>query len=261
MTSYECDICSSVFNDSSNMRRHRLLTHSNEKKYKCKDCNALFTRSDHLKRHLHSHNRKVERLVCGFDGCKKFFSDSSKLQTHREIHKKKLDEDMIIIKGFTVSKIQNNGYSHLVCPFEHCERKFSSYSGINKHIKIHLDPELRIQLKNKSKVYSCENCYKTFDKKKRLLSHVEKTHNSTEKSESNETKLINDRTFYVCPHEGCRKIYTTVSFYLSNKYVQRSNLKMHILRIHDDKVDFKCDDCHKSFKWKKSLKLHKCNRD
>eukprot|EP00375_Theileria_parva_P000188 XP_762857.1 hypothetical protein [Theileria parva strain Muguga] len=128
----------------------------------------------------------------------------------------------MIIMGFAVPKTQLNGSPHLVCPFEQCEMKFSSYSGIQKHIKIHLgiiisqsfvpDPEMKVELKNKSKVYSCEICDKTFDKKKRLLTHVEKFHTFTEKVEPKDIKIINGKTFFICPHEGCRKIYTTVGF-------------------------------------------------
>nr|PVC53457.1 hypothetical protein MACL_00000070 [Theileria orientalis] len=236
MNGFSCDQCGSVFTNASNMRRHKRFFHSNRKNFKCELCNVTFTRSDHLKRHYRSHNRVVHFLYCDVNGCKKRFTRPDKLDSHRKLHMKKLEEgnlfdltfpsDAISVKGLSVAKMVENDSTVLVCPYDDCRKKYGSYSGIVKHINSHLDPPKKEVVKIAT-VVSCDGC--------------SKAHHSAE-SVSDASKV-----YFVCPQDGCRKIYTT-----------RSNLNMHIARNHGEKISFKCDACGSSFKWKKSLNLHKC---
>ncbi|UKJ88647.1 hypothetical protein MACJ_001891 [Theileria orientalis] len=201
MNGLSCDQCGSVFTNASNMRRHRRFFHSNRKSFKCEHCNVMFTRSDHLKRHYRSHNRVVNILYCDVNGCKKRFTHPDKLDSHRNLHMKKLDEDVILVKGLSVTKKVEHDSTVLVCPYEDCGKDYGSYSGIVKHINSHLDPPKKEVVKA-SNIFSCQGCAKTFKTEKGLEHHT-KAHHSTDNGPDA------SKVYFVCPHEGCRKIYTT----------------------------------------------------
>ncbi|UKK01037.2 hypothetical protein MACK_001850 [Theileria orientalis] len=211
MNGFSCDQCGSVFTNASNMRRHKRFFHSNRKGFKCERCDVMFTRSDHLKRHYRSHNRFVNILYCDVNGCKKRFTRPDKLDSHRKLHMKRLEEgnlldltfpsDVIIVKGLSVTKRAENDSTVLVCPYDDCGKQYGSYSGIVKHINFHLDPPKKDVVKI-STIVSCDGCAKTFKTEKGLEHHT-KAHHSTDNVQDD------SKVYFICPHEGCRKIYTT----------------------------------------------------
>ncbi|XP_074156577.1 PR domain zinc finger protein 15 isoform X1 [Sminthopsis crassicaudata] len=134
---YQCNICSKIFQNSSNLSRH-IRSHG-DKLFKCEECAKLFSRKESLKQHVsykHSRNEidSEYRYRCGT--CEKSFRIESAL----EFHNCRTDE-----KTFQC---------------EMCFRFFSTNSNLSKHKKKHGD-----------KKFSCEVCNKMFYRKDVMLDH------------------------------------------------------------------------------------------
>ncbi|EKX73204.1 c2h2 zinc finger domain containing protein [Theileria equi strain WA] len=180
MNEYKCEHCDQSFANGSNLRRHRRTFHLDKKTHECTQCSKKFARSDSLSRHIFRHNNQAEKYTCDVNGCKRAFTQLQKLEEHRSDHIRKLSEDIILIKGYTVSKVNEDESTTFVCPIGSCSKAYTSYAGIAKHITLHEEPERRFTFK--SKVYTCEDCGKTFDKNKRLLVHKDVSNNLTHTS-------------------------------------------------------------------------------
>ncbi|XP_056653035.1 PR domain zinc finger protein 15 isoform X2 [Monodelphis domestica] len=134
---YQCNICSKIFQNSSNLSRH-VRSHG-DKLFKCEECAKLFSRKESLKQHVsykHSRNEidSEYRYRCGT--CEKSFRIESAL----EFHNCRTDE-----KTFQC---------------EMCFRFFSTNSNLSKHKKKHGD-----------KKFACEVCNKMFYRKDVMLDH------------------------------------------------------------------------------------------
>ena len=79
---YNCDICDKVFNDKSNLRRHKII-HSGEKPHACPVCHKTFARTSVLKKHqkIHTGDKQFRCNKCG-----KGFICATTLQRHEMIH-------------------------------------------------------------------------------------------------------------------------------------------------------------------------------
>ena len=77
-------------------------------------------------------------------------------------------------------------------------------------------------------VFSCEICNKQFNERYALTRHLK----------------IHTGERLTCTYENCNRTYTN-----------KCNLKAHIRTDHEG-VNFKCDDCLKTFKYKGSLTKH-----
>ncbi|XP_023594864.1 LOW QUALITY PROTEIN: PR domain zinc finger protein 15 [Trichechus manatus latirostris] len=134
---YQCNICSKIFQNSSNLSRH-VRSHG-DKLFKCEECAKLFSRKESLKQHVsykHSRNEvdSEYRYRCGT--CEKAFRIESAL----EFHNCRTDD-----KTFQC---------------EMCFRFFSTNSNLSKHKKKHGD-----------KKFACEVCNKMFYRKDVMLDH------------------------------------------------------------------------------------------
>ncbi|XP_072470847.1 PR domain zinc finger protein 15 isoform X1 [Notamacropus eugenii] len=134
---YQCNICSKIFQNSSNLSRH-IRSHG-DKLFKCEECGKLFSRKESLKQHVSYKHSRSEidseyRYRCGT--CDKSFRIESALK----FHNCRTDE-----KTFQC---------------EMCFRFFSTNSNLSKHKKKHGD-----------KKFSCEVCNKMFYRKDVMLDH------------------------------------------------------------------------------------------
>ncbi|XP_068930971.1 PR domain zinc finger protein 15 isoform X2 [Petaurus breviceps papuanus] len=134
---YQCNICSKIFQNSSNLSRH-IRSHG-DKLFKCEECAKLFSRKESLKQHVsykHSRNEIDSEYRYRCTTCEKSFRIESAL----EFHNCRTDE-----KTFQC---------------EMCFRFFSTNSNLSKHKKKHGD-----------KKFSCEVCNKMFYRKDVMLDH------------------------------------------------------------------------------------------
>uniref|UniRef100_A0A2K5CPD6 PR domain zinc finger protein 15 n=1 Tax=Aotus nancymaae TaxID=37293 RepID=A0A2K5CPD6_AOTNA len=154
---YQCNICSKIFQNSSNLSRH-VRSHG-DKLFKCEECAKLFSRKESLKQHVsykHSRN-EVDgeyRYRCGT--CEKTFRIESALEFHN------CRTGLIAHPGEG-----GPGGSRLrdlpddkTFQCEMCFRFFSTNSNLSKHKKKHGD-----------KKFACEVCSKMFYRKDVMLDH------------------------------------------------------------------------------------------
>ncbi|XP_044297460.1 PR domain zinc finger protein 15 isoform X2 [Varanus komodoensis] len=134
---YQCNICSKMFQNSSNLSRH-IRSHG-DKLFKCEECAKLFSRKESLKQHVsykHSRNEVDNEYRFRCTTCEKAFRIESAL----EFHNCRTDD-----KTFQC---------------EMCFRFFSTNSNLSKHKKKHGD-----------KKFACEICNKLFYRKDVMLDH------------------------------------------------------------------------------------------
>ncbi|XP_062831197.1 PR domain zinc finger protein 15 isoform X1 [Anolis carolinensis] len=134
---YQCNICSKMFQNSSNLSRH-IRSHG-DKLFKCEECAKLFSRKESLKQHVsykHSRNEVDNEYRYRCPTCEKAFRIESAL----EFHNCRTDD-----KTFQC---------------EMCFRFFSTNSNLSKHKKKHGE-----------KKFACEICNKLFYRKDVMLDH------------------------------------------------------------------------------------------
>lgn len=179
----------------------------------CNICHERFGRSDHLKRHIQRHENKSEHFVCGIGGCRRIFSTETKLEDHRNLHKKKLEENVLYIKGHLVKKLYAGNTLTFTCPLTGCDRRYESYSGISKHIARHsvtASENIASTQKTRTKVkrtIQCESCHREFKRKASFLEHRFRVHEKGADA-TNATEL--GCVGFVCPYEGCSRIFSRV---------------------------------------------------
>ncbi|XP_053311705.1 PR domain zinc finger protein 15 isoform X2 [Spea bombifrons] len=134
---FQCNICSKVFRNSSNLSRH-VRSHG-DKLFKCEECSKLFSRKESLKQHVsYKHSRNdvdVDyRYRCAT--CEKSF----RVEAFLEFHNCRTDD-----KSFQC---------------EMCYRFFSTNSNLSKHKKKHGE-----------KKFACEICNKLFYRRDVMQEH------------------------------------------------------------------------------------------
>ncbi|KAM5180930.1 PR domain zinc finger protein 15 isoform 1-T1 [Mantella aurantiaca] len=134
---FQCNICSKVFRNSSNLSRH-VRSHG-DKLFKCEECSKLFSRKESLKQHVSYKHSKNEadaeyRYRCAI--CEKSF----RVEAFLEFHNCRTDD-----KSFQC---------------EMCYRFFSTNSNLSKHKKKHGE-----------KKFACEVCNKLFYRRDVMLEH------------------------------------------------------------------------------------------
>ncbi|XP_042190321.1 PR domain zinc finger protein 15 [Callorhinchus milii] len=165
---YQCYLCSKIFNNSSNLKRH-IRSHG-DKLYKCDECEKEFSRKESLKQHVsykHSRNEVDEIYMYQCSTCLKAF----RIRTALEFHNCRTDD-----KTFQCDM---------------CFRFFSTNSNLSKHKKKHGD-----------KKFSCDTCGKMFYRKDVMLDH-QRRHSEGVKRVKKEESEMNGVVKYKKEPSGC----------------------------------------------------------
>ncbi|CAG9859978.1 unnamed protein product [Phyllotreta striolata] len=195
-----CPICDCIFDNSEELRQHRIELHKGvlPVKHKCLTCGEIFPNEYKYTDHL-----KVHPLECRL--CGKLFFRRQNIRLHMKRHLGLRPYKCDICEKSFVTKQKHDehknihtGEAPIKCNL--CDEKFRRHSNLVQHRNRH-----HFQMKKKIKEYIC-HCGEIFHSKKKLAWHKE----------------IHDAKPKACSH-------------CSEKFLHVSSLTRHMRRAHNDK--------------------------
>ncbi|OCT91308.1 PR domain zinc finger protein 15 isoform X2 [Xenopus laevis] len=204
---FQCNICSKVFRNSSNLSRH-VRSHG-DKLFKCEECSKLFSRKESLKQHVsykHSRNEVDGDYRYRCNTCEKAF----RVQGFLEFHNCRTDD-----KSFQC---------------EMCYRFFSTNSNLSKHKKKHGE-----------KKFACEICNKLFYRRDVMLEH----HRRHLEGENGVRRLKRESLHQNTNNSIRYKKEPSACPVCGKMFSCRSNMNKHLL-THGDKK-YTCEICGRKF--------------
>lgn len=251
----ECKKCYKTFSNQYSLNYHIKVSHQAETFFTCPVCEVSFKTIAELYKHKKSAHNKEVKFKCRY--CEKHLSSRSNLLRHKQ-------EKHCKATRFDTSRIKVSLYA-FAC--EQCDFVAKRKFHLLRHTKI--KHETGDQNKNfigdekKTCLKTCQHCYKTFSKKSNLKRHVESVH-ETER-DSNSFKDENNRTAASVSNEVIedKKIVKKECNYCEKSFLS-TNLWRHIQEVHGktkyntDQIivssfPHECEQC--DFKTKRSYDL------
>ena len=253
---YICQLCFNCFNGKDSYKKHKETDH--EIDHKCNICGKSFSDASLLNNIIFKLHEVNKDYTC--DNCKDLKSKKTISQSHKHPTKTVHEEK----KTFSC---------------ESCDKSFMKSGNLKNHIKkTHedivpkKDHESTNSLKN---IYKCDHCDKIFATSQKLKNHTKSVH---KERKSFPCELCDDKTF-INSSDLKSHIYMNHECHMcGKKFVNKGKLDAHIYSIHieqqEDKVpvkinifkskmkidqeknDYKCNTCGKSFVNEDMLKTH-----
>jgi len=210
-TYFNCDICQRRFSQQSLLNLHKQQHYSGEA-FECLKCPKIFTSQSRMKKHLckHNDNQIIEA---------KSENRLSKIKTEKDIQLKINGTKMMKEKPDKKEETKKNKEKikqNFDC--EHCDKKFTQKSHLERHMDKHGDPQ-----------YHCNICGRMFKSKKGLEYHI---------------KIHEENFQHKC--ETCDRAFVT-----------RQKLLMHIRAKHTGEKPYVCEVCGTGFTRSDKLTVHK----
>nr|XP_029733245.1 transcription factor grauzone-like [Aedes albopictus] len=252
---YNCNECSVQFECYISMRRHMIDVHGkayimccgvqytsryllfqhvqavlNPEAFKCKLCDRSYTLRTGYVRHMHRRHPNNDPFRC--DQCPKRFPSADLLNRHTANH---------------------NRFTHKIIKCHICGQRFGRKLRLREHM---------IAVHEKTAVYVCEICSKSFTRLEMFKEH-QMTHEFTAEELKKQCPICkrwqkNERLWknHVDRHKGDGARQCDQCDFVS---INSSALKRHIERMHDKKMDCPCEVCGKVYANPKTLKEHVAN--
>jgi len=224
-----CTLCDKRFTTWSALKRHNLIhtaEQTGEKLYSCTQCEKRFPNEYYLKLHENVHSSKYKCTECG-----KGFRNSADLNRHMLCH---------------------SGEKPFECTV--CSKRFTRSDRVSKHMTVHTGDK---------PTYNCSLCDKSFSRASNLEAHKRQVHSNRRdyKCQSCGKLLKNSRDlkYHARVHTGA-KVYSCS--HCSDSFTWLSQLKIHLLKSHNEGSWFTCHICQKKFVRSGDLKKHvACHED
>lgn len=204
--------------------------------FACLHCDAKITNIKNLKTHMKRHIPEKRRpFACEY--CPKKFITSNELKRHVKIHLGERDykcdfcEKRFIQAGHLAEHRRvHTGQRPYQC--KDCKASFSTGTQCKQHWRrIHGEA-----------IYPCNLCEQRFKSIPDLTRHKGQAHSTLSKKEKpqEETTVGGEHVCHMCGHS----------------YAKRNLLMLHLYQHSMENVEFRCNDCEKTFKSKESLNAH-----
>ncbi|XP_014368415.2 zinc finger protein 729 [Papilio machaon] len=268
--SLKCQLCSKVYTNNRNLKRHVEMFHGERGEFKCPICPKVYTSNQSLRRHNKTmHNPDSIQFNCQIC-CKEIYG------------KENIDEHVILCTQNDVPECKETEItSEPMYNCTNCEKSFNLEPLLRHHVKTeHTFQDfynyckkslLEMMTQTPTKDYICEFCNNTFNSLHELKDHLlfihEKYYNLSTcnvcftKFSTNET-LLEHRKFCLPPPdvnacEHCDRLFTDIA-----------SLEFHMKIFHpqahlssssnDEYTDqsYKCEYCDRVYNNQKSLNHH-----
>ncbi|KAL3284826.1 hypothetical protein HHI36_018965 [Cryptolaemus montrouzieri] len=222
-----CNYCNYTSSKRYLLSRH-MKSHSEERPHKCSVCERGFKTLASLQNHVNTHTG-TKPHGCKF--CQAAFTTSGELVRHvryRHTHEKPHKCEECDYASVELSKLKRHIRCHTgerpyQCP--HCTYASPDTFKLKRHLRIHTG----------EKPYECDKCTAKFTQSNSLKAH-KLTHNVGEK-----------------PIFQCELCPATCG--------RKTDLRIHVQKLHTSDVPLKCKRCGKSFPDRYSFKLHNKTHD
>lgn len=203
---FQCKRCNDFFEFSDELMYHLVVSHirGNPKKFECYLCKFKPKKRQALQNHINVQHIRPAHLMCSFPTCTTIFYYESTLRDHiKALHVRIIDPPPSKKK----EPLSASDNALIRCPKGCLKNVFENVDAKTHHIETYHADGIR-------NTFECHLCQKKFKKVSVLRFHIIKRH-------CNQSRLM-------CPFPKCARTF-----------ISKYTLKLHIQRLHFDKVGTK----------------------